>query len=200
MTSIERVAPAAGRVAPAASAADRFQDHADLWSAGEIRPAELVAAACDALVAGLDSPALRTLAACTRGEADYDVPDLLPGALGELGLVFRPAGGAEGREAGARALARRMLAGDPDPRGFAFHMHRTHGHGLPLTERLAELNDEYDEYGGHGCFPGDRTPAEIDAEVMAEARRLAVRPRRTADRPAPAALRRASRRPDRTAC
>lgn len=59
-------------------AARRLQDRAVLWSMGEIRATEVVTVACDALVAGLDSPALRILAACTRAEADYAVPDLLP--------------------------------------------------------------------------------------------------------------------------
>ncbi|MFD0385793.1 hypothetical protein ACFQ2B_35920 [Streptomyces stramineus] len=70
------------------SAARALQDHAVLWSIGEIRATDVVNAACDALVAGLDSPALRILAACTRAEAIHDVPELLPPALDELGLAF----------------------------------------------------------------------------------------------------------------
>ncbi|MFD4763784.1 hypothetical protein ACFWOJ_34600, partial [Streptomyces sp. NPDC058439] len=61
--------------------ARELQDRAALWSMGEICATDVVTAACGALVAGLDSPALRTLAACTRAEADYDVPDLLRPAL-----------------------------------------------------------------------------------------------------------------------
>ncbi|MBX4180247.1 hypothetical protein K3A88_39020, partial [Streptomyces geysiriensis] len=89
------------------------------------------------------------LAACTRAEADYDVHDLLPAALDELGLAFYPVGSEAGQEAVARALARRMLAGELTPREFTFRIHQRHGHELPLTERLAELDDEYDilEYG-----------------------------------------------------
>ncbi|GAP51719.1 hypothetical protein [Streptomyces azureus] len=60
------------------AAAIALQDHAALWSTGEIRASDVVNAACDALVAGLDTPGLRILAACTRAEADYDVPELLP--------------------------------------------------------------------------------------------------------------------------
>ncbi|WP_234314529.1 hypothetical protein [Streptomyces sp. NRRL S-575] len=55
---------------------------------------------------------------------------------------------------------------------------------LPLTARLAELDDEYAflEYGG------DEAVAQIDAEVMAEARRLAaVHPRVPAE-PEPTGL------------
>lgn len=123
------------------------------------------------LVAGLDSPALQTLAACARAEADYDVPDLLPSALDELGLTFCPVGSIAGREAAARALARRMPTGEPTPSEPAFRVHEHFGHELPLARRLAELDDEYRilEYG-------DRTPAHIDADVTAEALRLTRAP------------------------
>lgn len=155
----------------AESAARALQDHATLWSVGGGRAHDVVSAACDALVAGLDSPALRILAACTRAEADYDVYDLLPPALGELGLSFPPIAGEAGQEAAARALARRMLAGELTPRDFTGRIHHRYGHELALTERLAELDDEYDilEFG-------DRTADEVDAEVTAEARRLASLP------------------------
>ncbi|MFD5568924.1 hypothetical protein [Streptomyces cadmiisoli] len=154
------------------SVARELEDRAILWSMGEIRAADVVAGACDALVAGLDSPALRMLAACTRAEADYDVPDLLPPALDELGLTFHPVGSVAGQEAAARALAARTLAGELKPRELAFRIHQRFGHELPLVERLANLDDEYDilEYG-------DRTPAQVDAEVLAEALRLTQDPR-----------------------
>ncbi|MGW9030360.1 hypothetical protein ACWGQ5_41020 [Streptomyces sp. NPDC055722] len=139
---------------------------------GEIRASDVVSAACDALVAGLDSPGLRVLAACTRAEANYDVHELLPEALNELGLTFYPIASEAGQEAAARALARRMLAGELTPRNFTRRIHQRYGHELALTERLAELDDEYDtlEFG-------DRTADEIGAEVTAEARRLADHPR-----------------------
>ncbi|WP_367318412.1 hypothetical protein [Streptomyces sp. HUAS ZL42] len=153
-------------------AARELEHRAVLWSMGEIRATDVVAAACDALVAGLDSPALRILAACTRAEADYDVPVLLPPALDELGLAFHAVGSVAGQEAAARALAARMLAGELTPRELAFRIHQRFGHELPLAERLAELDDEYDilEYG-------DRTSAQVDADVTAEALRLAQHPR-----------------------
>ncbi|MCW8216036.1 hypothetical protein [Streptomyces griseolus] len=154
------------------SAARQLQDRAVLWSMGEIRATEVVTAACDALVAGLDSPALRILAACTRTEADYDVPDLLPPALDELGLTFHPAGSVTGQEAAARALAARMLAGELTPRELTFRVHQRFGHELPLAEQLANLDDDYDviEYG-------NRTQAQVDADVTTEALRLTQHPR-----------------------
>ncbi|MFD0127349.1 hypothetical protein [Streptomyces virginiae] len=156
------------------AAASELQDRATLWSVGEIPASDVVSAACDALVAGLDSPGLRVLAACTRAEADYDVHDLLPEALDELGLILYPAASEAGQEAAARALARRMLAGELKPWELTFRINQRYGHELPLTARLAELDDEYAflEYGG------DEAVAQLDAEVLAEARRLAaVHPR-----------------------
>ncbi|MGW9131361.1 hypothetical protein [Streptomyces sp. NPDC055681] len=137
----------------------------------EIRASDVVTAACDALAAGLDTPGLRVLAACTRAKADYDVHELLPEALDELGLTFYPVASEAGQEAAARALARRMLAGELAPRELTFRTHQRYGHELPLTERLAELDDEYDtiDYG-------DRTVDQVAAEVTAEARRLAAHP------------------------
>ncbi|MDQ0404510.1 hypothetical protein ABVB69_04820 [Streptomyces sp. NPDC000349] len=159
----------------AEAAALALQDHAALWRMGEVGAVDVVSSACDALVAGLDSPALRMLAACTRREADYDVPDLLPPALDELGLTLHPAGSRAAREAGVRALAARTLAGELTPRELAFRIHQRFGHDLPLTERLAALDDEYD-YLEHG----EGTPAQVDADVLAEALRLT-----TAARPMP---------------
>ncbi|MEV4558427.1 hypothetical protein AB0K51_15765 [Kitasatospora sp. NPDC049285] len=154
------------------SAARNLQDHAVLWSTGEVRASDVVSAACDALVAGLDSPALRALAACTRAEADYDVPEILPSALDELGLTFYPVDSIAGQEAAARALAGQMLAGELTPRELAFRIHQRFGHELPLAERLAALDDEY----GMLDYGGGRAPSEIDEEVTTEARRLAQRP------------------------
>ncbi|MZD08753.1 hypothetical protein GTW43_27280, partial [Streptomyces sp. SID5785] len=83
-----------------------------------------------------------------------------------------------GQEAAVRALAARALADGLTPRELAFRTHQRFGHALPLAEALAVLDDEYDlvEYGG-------RTPAQIDAAVLAEAR-LLQRGRRD-PRPAP---------------
>lgn len=56
-------------------------------------------------------------------------------------------------------------------RRFTFRIHQRYGHEPPLAERLAVFDDDYDvlEYG-------DRTVDQVDAEVTAEARRLAAHP------------------------
>jgi len=98
-------------------------------------------------------PPLRILAGLTRTEADYDVRPILTAALAELGLDFYPRDSRGGQEAAARALAAAI--------------HRHFGHSLPLAERLAALDDEYD-LGVYATM----TPEQIDQEVIAEARRL----------------------------
>ncbi|MFD0377317.1 hypothetical protein [Streptomyces sp. NPDC127112] len=153
------------------AAAIALQDHAALWSAGEISAGEVVDAACDALVAGLDTPGLRMLAACTRAEAGYDVYDLLPPALDELGLILHPVADVAAQEAVARALARRVLSGELKPWEVTFRIHQRYGHELPLTQRLAELDELYAL-----LEDGDRAVDQVNAEVVAEARRLAAHP------------------------
>ncbi|MFJ4832046.1 hypothetical protein ACIP79_19420 [Streptomyces sp. NPDC088747] len=69
--------------------------------------------------------------------ADYGVPDLLPPAREDLGLLLWPAGGAAGQEAVVRALAGRMVAGELTPREPAVRVRRRFGYGLPLAVRPA---------------------------------------------------------------
>jgi hypothetical protein len=144
-----------------------LQDTAALWSIDAVSPQAVVRCACDALIAGLDSPSLRILAGLTRAEADYQVLDILPAALAELGLDFYPRGSCSGQEAAVRALAAQAVSGSLAPRELAAAIHRHFGHGLPLTERLAALDDEYD-LGEYATM----THEQIDQEVIAEARRL----------------------------
>lgn len=114
------------------TAAEALQDAATLWSISAVGAGAVVGAACDALVAGLDSPSLRALVACFRSEADYDVPEILPAALEELGLVYYPPESLAGQEAAARVLAFQHLAGTLTARDLAFEMHRRFGHKPPV--------------------------------------------------------------------
>ncbi|MFI7666926.1 hypothetical protein [Nocardia sp. NPDC049526] len=148
-------------------AATKLQDTTALWSAGLGSPAEVVMAACDALVAGLDGPALQVLASISLRDAGYDLREHLPAALEEQGLEFYDRDSVTAREAAVRALARQLLAGSLTPRQLARQSHRAFGHELPLAESLACLDDEYDtiEYSS-------RTVQEIDDDVATEARRI----------------------------
>jgi hypothetical protein len=152
---------------PLDQATRTLQDTAALWSIDAVSPQAVVRCACDALIAGLDSPSLRILAGLTRTEADYDVRDILPVALAELGLDFYPRDSRGGQEAAVRALAAQAVSGSLTPCELAAAIHRHFGHSLPLAERLAALDDEYD-LGAYATM----TPEQIDQEVIAEARRL----------------------------
>ncbi|WP_329201277.1 MULTISPECIES: hypothetical protein [unclassified Streptomyces] len=97
--------------------------------------------------------------------------DLLPVALDELDLIVHTVASEALHEAAARVLARRMLAGELAPWELTFRIHQLHGHELPLTKRLAELDAEYAI-----LEDDDRAVAQVNAKVMNEARRLAGRP------------------------
>ena len=152
---------------PFPETAQRLQDAAALWSIYAASSQAVVACACDALIAGLDSPSLRVLAGLARREADYEVPEILPAALTELGLIYYPRGSGGGEEAAVRALAAQAVSGALTPSELAAAIHRHFGHALPLAGRLAQLDDEYD-LGSYSTM----TQEQIDQEVMTEARQL----------------------------
>jgi hypothetical protein len=91
-------------------------------------------------------------------------------ALTEVGLPYYEPNSTAGQEAALAVMAARVLSDDLDPRSLAAWSHRTFGHDrLPAAERLAELDDVYDtiEYT-------DLTVEDVNADVVAEAKRLAV--------------------------
>jgi hypothetical protein len=144
-----------------------FHDAVALWGMGLGDASDVVMAGCDALVAGLDGPALRMLAGISVRDAAYDLPEYLPDALRELGLEHLDRTTVAGQEAAVRAMARRLLAGKITPRNLVSRIHGVFGHELPFAEQLAYLDDQYDM-----VEDGDSYAETIDAEVVAEAQRL----------------------------
>ncbi|MBN6041197.1 hypothetical protein [Amycolatopsis sp. 195334CR] len=139
-----------------------------LWYVGQVGADALVRAACTLLVAGFDGLSLCMLAAVSVRDADAEVPEYLEAALHEVGLDFHPRDTPAAREAGLRAMAAQTLAQVLTPRRLTSWAHCAFGHTtLDLAERLAELDDLYDmaDYD-------ERPTGDLDAEVMAEARRL----------------------------
>jgi hypothetical protein len=146
----------------------RMRDAAALWSVGYVTAADVVDAACDLLVAGYDGPTLCMLAGVSRRHADEEVPELLDAALSDVGLTYYEKDSRAGQEAAVRTLAARVVAGAMAPMDLAAWAHFKVGHGrLELAERLVELDDVYDcvEYS-------DETNEDVDARVVAEARRI----------------------------
>jgi hypothetical protein len=108
------------------------------------------------------------LAGVHTRHADDEVPDLLEAALHEVGLESYPPGSRAGAEAAVRTLARRVLDGLLEPSALTVWAHSTFGHDtLELADRLVELDDVYD------CLEvTDMTEQNVDADVIAEARRI----------------------------
>ncbi|HVA07952.1 MAG TPA: hypothetical protein VNG12_14525 [Acidimicrobiales bacterium] len=129
----------------------------------------MVDAACDALVAGLDSQGLRELAGVFRSDTEWQVRLLLPeGALEELGLRFFEPGGHAGQVAAIKVMAEYCVAGTMAPRALAAWAHYTFRHGdNPDIERFLVFDDEYDvlEYTR-------RSEEKLDAEVLDACRHL----------------------------
>ncbi|MDO3684559.1 hypothetical protein [Micromonospora sp. C28ISP2-4] len=146
----------------------RLQDATALWSIHRGTTAEVIEAACDCLVAGVDSPSLRILAGVSPSAGIQDLVRWLEPTLDELGLAYFPQGSRVGEDAAVRIMATRLLAGALIPRELARWAHSAIGHdGTPLAEELVLLDDDYDtlEYG-------EETETDIDARVLAEARRV----------------------------
>lgn len=150
------------------AALSTMHDVVALWYVGQRSAADIVRTACDLLVAGLDGPALRMLAAVSIRHADEEVPDLLEPALRDLDLPYYPKSSPPAQEAGLKAMASRVLTGTLAPRELAAWVHRTFGHDtLELAERFAELDDSYDTLDYI-----DQTHEELDSEVRTEAHRI----------------------------
>jgi hypothetical protein len=143
-------------------------DTVALWSAGAETPEAVVRCACDALVAGLDSDGLRTLAGLSTSASTWDVEDVVPLAAAELGIETCPPRTEGASLQAARVLARRCLAGAVQPRELVAWMHTTFVHGQSdRIEPLLVLDDEYDI-----SMDTDRSIAFLDQEVLDAARAL----------------------------
>ncbi|ALG14723.1 hypothetical protein AOZ06_11705 [Kibdelosporangium phytohabitans] len=152
-----------------------MRDTVALWHVGQANAAEIVYAACDLLVAGVDGPALRMLAAVSARDVrvdSYEVTVLLESVMTELGLPYFPKESPEGQERALKAMASRVLAGVMPPHELTCWVHQVFGHdGIDLAQPLVELDDVYD-YADCTAM----TVEDIDAQVLAEAKRLVALP------------------------
>jgi hypothetical protein len=149
----------------------QLAEDSTLWSVGEVTTAQLIRLACDALVSGMDSQALRELAGApeSSSSSDYDIEDILERVADDFGFTFYRRNSADGRLAGARVLAAQCVAGHLPPRELARWMHSRikHGHEDQRVEALVSLDDQYDisDYTG-------QSPEQIDRAVLGAAERL----------------------------
>jgi hypothetical protein len=97
----------------------QLAEDAALWSTREVTTSELVRLACDALVDGLDSQALRELAGASDSTSVYEVEDMLERVAEDFGFRLLARDSEGGRLAATRVLAAQCVAGQLMPREFA---------------------------------------------------------------------------------
>src|SRR5258708_20343346 len=112
--------PAAQNMALAA-----MRDVVVFWNVGERSVADIVYAACDLLVAGIDGPALRELAAVSVAEIEYELGDPLSASLDELGLSFPPRYSDAAECEALSAMAARAFPGTTTPSALPHRAHTT---------------------------------------------------------------------------
>jgi hypothetical protein len=147
----------------------QLEDDAALWSIRYVNTAELIRSACDALVAGADSPALRELAGAFDSAASFEIEELLQRVASDFGFDFHPRHSSAGELAAARVLAGRCVEGLLAPRDLARLMHTLigHDHEDRRVETLVWMDDQYDLSAYH-----DETVLQMDNAVLAAAREL----------------------------
>jgi hypothetical protein len=150
---------------------DRLYEQAALWQlTPEVGQEALVRLACDALVGGQDSPGVVQLAGMSTRGQDYDFEEAVAAALGDVGLALPTRDSAEEQTAATRAMSRLVIDGRLSARELARWAHVHIGHsGASVVQPLVEFDDAYDtvEYVHIG-----KEPADLDKDVIAEARRL----------------------------
>jgi hypothetical protein len=155
-----------------------LSDASALMSVQDVDPAEVIRVACDALVAGLDSQALRELAGLAYDSSEYAVLDLLEQTLEELSLPRYELLSEAGCLAAFKVHAAQCVSGEETPREFyawfQFVDSDDQSSGLDKAIRrdtrissiVAEL---YERVGGKRDGPGLE---KFDSEVLAACRRL----------------------------
>lgn len=159
-------------------ARDTFLEALAQWAwQGHRHGQDVVDAACDALVAGLDSPALRDLAGLYRDAPREVVQLTVADVVAELGLDLPV-----GRDALSRHLlgrqAEAVLAGRLSPRTFATWALRHFGYDVSGDlQGLVLAADEYESHTWHhiGDFP-NASLAVLDDDVRRIAHALLAEP------------------------
>ena len=115
-----------------------------LWLVGHRTSQDVVDAATEALVAGVDTPSLPLLAGTPMRDAQVEVPDLLPKVMDELGLPIPPRETEAANIAGARELATMLLEHELGPSAAAKAIYSLLLPALPPPVRpLVGLHEDY---------------------------------------------------------
>lgn len=136
------------------------------WAAGG-RGQAIVDAAANALVDGLDTPALRFLAGATHSAADSEALEWAPQAAAELGLAIPERLSTDAYIRASRLYASRFLADRADPRSFAQTGYRLYvAAGYPAELAVFSGLDDWYDMLTTGVIAGDVRDAD-EATVSA---------------------------------
>jgi hypothetical protein len=138
------------------------------WAAGG-RGQAIVDAAANALVDGLDTPALRFLAGATHSAADSEAPEWVPKAAAELGLTIPERLSTDAYIRASRLHASRFLADRADPRSFAQTGYRLYvAAGYPAELAVFSGLDDWYDMLTTGVIAGDVRDADEATASAAE--------------------------------
>jgi hypothetical protein len=137
-------------------------------------PKVVVRAACEVLVAGHEGMAMATLAGVESVDAKDKVADFLVDALAEVGVPFFLPGSDAEQMVWLASKARLLVQGALSPRELAGSAYSAIGSAsCEASQRLVDLAFQYVVADENDVDAWDY--AEIDAAVVAEARRLSER-------------------------
>jgi hypothetical protein len=126
-------------------AATSFEDAVSLWRiTPQSMSQEVIDAATECLVAGMDSPSLRELAGASARESQFVLEPLITSTVGELGMsrLFTT----DAQAAALRVILRKLEAGELTAREIASWSHTHIGHDSSLKfQPFVSLDDLYDE-------------------------------------------------------
>ncbi len=122
-----------------------FLEEATQWRHAQVSASDVVDAAVQALVEGIESVSFVLLAGLGKAEADAELGELLPAALDELGLDCLGYNDPNNDVLTAAALTRSFLNGHLEAQQLTQAIHQTFGHLChPLVEELSSLDDSFD--------------------------------------------------------
>lgn len=122
-----------------------FLEEAALWRRAQVSASDVVDAAVQALLEGIESPSFVLIAGLTKAEAPIELHELLPAALDELGLDCLGYDDPNNDVLAAAAVARSYLNGHLEAQQLTQAIHQTFGHMChPLVEELSILDDSFD--------------------------------------------------------
>ena len=138
-----------------------FLEEAALWRRTQGAASDVVDAAVQCLLEGVDSPTFVLIAGLTKAEAEQELHELLPVALDELGIDCLGYGDPNNDVLAAAAVARAFFYGHLEAQQLAQAVHQTFGHDChPLVSELSNLDDSFETLGFNASPSQDRLVAE----------------------------------------